>query len=66
MTDEKEGWAYLLNAMKWHYFVAGGRSLCGKWMLLSNRATEEGNDDSSDNCVACRRKLAARRKRAIP
>jgi hypothetical protein len=35
-------------------------------MLLSNRATEEGNDDSSDNCVACRRKLAARRKRAIP
>ena len=59
MTDDApgEGWAYLLNARKWHYFKADGRSVCGKWMRLGISGAEQGNNDSADNCVACRRKL---------
>lgn len=53
-----EGWAWLINATKWHYFRTDGRSLCGRWMLLSNNATERGNDNSPDNCKSCRRKRA--------
>ena len=35
MTDKpaREGWGWLSNAAKWHYFV-GGKSLCGRWLML--------------------------------
>jgi hypothetical protein len=59
-TGEKEGWTYLLNAPKWHYFV-GGRSLCRRWALFSTTALESGNDDSTDNCKSCRVELEKRR-----
>ena len=56
-----EGWTYLLNSRKWHYFTADrNQSLCGKFMLLKLPELEQGNDDSQDNCAACRRKLARR------
>ena len=51
----KEGWAYLSNSLKCHYFK-DGRSLCGRWAYFGNEF-EQGNDDSSDNCKACRKKL---------
>ncbi len=58
-----EGWTWLLNSRRWHYF-RGGRSLCGGFMLLSSKALEQGEDDAPENCAACRRKrlkeLAAR------
>lgn len=45
-----EGWNWLHNSRKWHYF-ADGRSLCGKWMTLGTNAdAEQGGDASSDNC----------------
>lgn len=54
-----EGWWWPLNSKKAHYMVQG-RSLCGRWLKLGNSSMLElGNHDSLDNCVTCRRKLAA-------
>lgn len=52
----KEGWCHLINSTKWHYFV-DHRSLCGRWLCLSLSGLEQGNDNSSENCNACRIKL---------
>lgn len=61
------GWKGLTNASKWHYFDVAGRSLCGRWLTMSRAGLETGNDDSPDNCLACRRKLAAlKAKTAAP
>jgi len=54
----KEGWGFPLNSKKAHYFV-DGRALCGKWLFFGN--LEEGNDNSPDNCTACK-KAVERRK----
>lgn len=58
-----EGWTYLYNSPKWHYFVKGDRivSLCRKWMLFSVADLESGNDNSPDNCAKCRKELIKRR-----
>jgi len=53
-----EGWGWITNSPKWHYFV-DGRSLCGKWIGLGE--LEQGNDGSPDNCTACKRALEKRR-----
>jgi hypothetical protein len=50
------GWKKLDNATKWHFFNDDGRSLCGRWMTLG-RIGELGNDDSPDDCAACRKKV---------
>jgi len=52
-----EGWGWLTNSRKWHYFV-DGKSLCGKWWApwLRNDV-EQGNNDSPDNCAECKRRL---------
>lgn len=55
----KEGWKYLLNSTKWHYFVEG-RSLCGKWATFGNDGLEQGNDESEDNCAGCRKKFKSK------
>ncbi len=59
--NEKEGWTWLHNSKKWHYFREG-RSLCGKFMLFKNPTDgfEIGNNDSEDNCVGCKKKLEVR------
>ncbi|TVM03001.1 MAG: hypothetical protein CV087_07590 [Candidatus Brocadia sp. WS118] len=54
----QEGWTWLINSRKWHYFREG-RSLCGKFLLLDDSDLELGNDSSPDNCAACRKKLLA-------
>jgi len=61
----KQGWTYLYNSPKWHYFDSenGGRSLCGRWMLFSLGDLESGNDNSPDNCKACAKKLAKRNEK---
>lgn len=56
-----EGWNYIMDTgsmrkSKWHYFKEDGRSLCGRAMIFNNKNAEQGNDDSSDNCAACKRK----------
>lgn len=53
-----EGWTFLWNSTKWHYFVEG-RSLCGRFLLLANPAFD-CHIDSPDNCKACLRKYQAR------
>jgi len=51
-----EGWNWIFNARKWHYF-RDGRSLCGRWMTLTMpNDLETGNLNSPDNCKACVRK----------
>ncbi len=52
----EEGWTWLINSKKWHYFDKDGRSLCGRWLTFG-REFEQGNDNSPDNCKACRREL---------
>ena len=63
-TDTKapEGWTYLYNSPKWHYF-RDSRSLCGKFLLLDSSELEEGKNDHPKNCMGCRRKLEAELKR---
>lgn len=53
-----EGWTWLANAKKWHYFK-GGRSLCQGYLLFRHpgEGYQAGNDASPDNCKACQREL---------
>jgi hypothetical protein len=57
-----EGWGWLMNSRKWHYFVEK-KSLCGKWAIFKDDDLEQGDDGSPDNCVACKRKLKSRQER---
>lgn len=63
MTNAKEvvignqGWKYLFNAPKQHYFK-DGRSLCGRWMTFGHGDCIEDNEKPQhDECTSCRRKL---------
>jgi hypothetical protein len=56
----QEGWAFLYNSPKWHYFDANGHSLCKKWMTFA-ADREQGNDGSPDNCKACKTALELRK-----
>lgn len=57
-----EGWTWLWNATKFHYF-RDNRSLCGKWAVIGKQEYRQGNNDSPDNCTACRRRLEGEAKR---
>jgi hypothetical protein len=57
----KEGWTYLFNSRKWHYFTSkDNKSICGKFLLLALPELEQGNDNSPDNCKACQKSLKKR------
>jgi len=58
---ELEGWVFLINSKKWHYFV-DGESLCSGWMYWGKSLDDfqKGNNDSPDNCAKCKKKLLAR------
>lgn len=63
----REGWTWLHNATKWHYFSSDrdNRSLCNRYMLLALPAElEQGNEGSPSNCKACLRALQKRRAHA--
>ncbi len=65
MTEkEKEGWTWLINSTKWHYF-RNSRSLCGKFALLSSTSLEQGNDNSPDNCAPCKRALLKEKAKTV-
>lgn len=57
-----EGWTWLWNSRKWHYFV-DGKSLCKRWMVFGSPELEQGNDDSKDNCKKCRSELKKRQQK---
>lgn len=51
-----EGWAPgSFGSQKWHYY-RDGRSLCGRYGWIGALNFEQGNDQSPDNCAACRKK----------
>ena len=53
----KEGWSWLYNSPKYHYFREG-RSLCKRWMILGPGDFEQDwKDDMPDNCAGCQKKL---------
>ena len=56
MSQKNEGWGFPRGSTKAHYFKENGMSLCGKWGFYHGD-TEQGNDESSDNCVACKKAL---------
>lgn len=68
MADVKEGWSRLEFGVrgedrnKWHYFV-DKKSLCGRYALINGHSVEERNDDSPDNCAACKKKLKLRKEK---
>lgn len=49
-----EGWTWLSNSRKWHYF-RDGRALCGRFLLLSDAALQP-DKTSPDNCAWCLKK----------
>lgn len=59
-----EGWTWVRNSRKWHYYREC-RAICGGMMMFCHPSEgyELGNDDSEDNCAACKRKLAAEKDR---
>jgi hypothetical protein len=63
--ERREGWNWLVNATKWHWFDAEGRSLCGRYMILSNNSdAQTDGHDSPDNCKVCARKIKAAQMKA--
>jgi hypothetical protein len=61
---EAEGWNWLFNAAKYHYFRAG-RSLCGRWGMLGTPSPgtlepfdAQASQPGPQECVACWRKRA--------
>ncbi len=51
----KEGWTWLINSKKEHYF-RDGKSLCGKWACLGNDFTEYPDGTPCATCLKKRKK----------
>lgn len=55
MADKlTEGWGYMSNAVKGHYFKSN-RSLCGRWIFFGELDADDGVARQSD-CLSCRKK----------
>ncbi len=61
-TKPNEGWTWLYNTPKWHYFVKQ-QSLCRRWMLFTGGAYLEPEMRSNriGYCKICEKKLKAMR-----
>lgn len=60
---DREGWAWLLNSRKYHFFTSTeNKSLCGKFMLfaLPSKLGPDDGINSKEDCAACRRALNQR------
>ncbi len=45
---------------RFHYVMANGRTLCGKWQYIGlGPVPEEGMDEHEQNCRACMKKKRA-------
>jgi hypothetical protein len=55
-----QGWTWTHGARKWHYYRER-RAICGGMLIFvhPSEGYELGNNDSKDNCAACKRKLLA-------
>lgn len=59
IINKKEGWTWLYQASKWHYFREQN-SLCRKWAIFNHpkEGYEIGNNDSDSNCKTCMKIIA--------
>ena len=57
--DPYEGWHRPSNSRKWHYY-RDMRSLCGATLFGYGGDFAVGDNESPDNCVACKKKLRSR------
>jgi hypothetical protein len=52
------GWGWVARSPRWHYFTDALRSLCGRFQLRdATQKLTQGNDESPDNCAACRTRV---------
>ena len=64
--SEREGWTWVNNSPRWHYF-RGGISLCGAWQMGGSVSTgTPANltpvvEQSDSNCARCRKRRRAER-----
>jgi hypothetical protein len=54
----KEGWTWLSNSNKQHYFV-GHESLCKEWGLIDNSALQTGYNSPCLKCLKAFKKRNA-------
>jgi len=61
-TKPSEGWTWLYNTPKWHYFI-NQESLCKRWILFTKGAYLEPDMKShrGEYCKICQKKLKAMR-----
>lgn len=52
----REGWTWLWNAPKEHYFREG-RSLCGRWLCLGSDLYPHPSEVRGKVCSTCLKKL---------
>lgn len=57
--EGKQGWNYMVNSPKWHYFIEG-RSLCDRWLGLGLSGFDDDplSDNHPSNCAVCAKKVA--------
>lgn len=55
-VKQTEGWIFLPNCRKAHWFDASGRAKCGNWLTFSS-AYENSVHRSPDDCKACWKRL---------
>lgn len=53
------GWYGPPNSRRWHFIAEDGRSLCGKWLVLSwgPSLVDHSNGPANGDCAACEKKL---------
>lgn len=54
-TEHAEGWTFLHNSTKRHWFRRGV-SLCNRWMYPGSDLETDLEINNSKNCTDCRRK----------
>lgn len=62
MAKKEQGWGNPRpydSRSKFHYFAQDGRSLCGRWGRFAGQpAVEDTDDGHSENCAACKKRVA--------
>lgn len=56
----KEGWNWLENSTREHYFLENGKSMCRKWLNLGS--TRTATPTTKPACADCQRRLDWRKK----
>jgi hypothetical protein len=60
-TRKKEGWSWLFNSGRCHYFVCG-RSLCGRVGILGYGDCDDQPPSGYSPCATCMKELKKRKQ----